>query len=122
MAKKDKRVDEYIAKSEAFAQPILNHLRELVHKTCPDVVETMKWSFPHFEFRDEPVCYMASFSKHCAFGFRKASLMNNGAQLVEKAKKEEAMGHLGKITSLNDLPKDKELKAYIKEAMRFPSR
>src|SRR4051794_33444960 len=33
----DPRVDAYINKSAAFAQPIIEHLRELVHKTVPDI-------------------------------------------------------------------------------------
>ena len=117
--KNDKRIDAYIARSEDFAKPILIHLRELVHKMCPEVEETMKWSFPHFAYKGGPLCHMAAFKQHCAFGFWKASLMNNGAKLVDKAKTEEAMGHMGKIKSVKDLPSNKELKAYIKEAMRL---
>ena len=48
MGTKDKRIDLYILKSADFAVPILSHLRELVHLACPDVVETIKWSFLHF--------------------------------------------------------------------------
>ena len=51
-------------------------------------------------------------------GFWKASLMKDGT-LLERAKSEEAMGHLGRITSLDDLPSDKKLIGYIKEAMKL---
>ena len=74
MGKKDKRVDAYIAKSAPFAQPILNHLRELVHKACPDVEETIKWSFAFFDYKG-PLFSMAAFKEHCAFGFWKAALL-----------------------------------------------
>jgi uncharacterized protein YdeI (YjbR/CyaY-like superfamily) len=117
MGTKDKRVDAYIAKSADFAKPILTHLRELVHKACPDVEETMKWSFPHFDYKGM-MCSMASFKQHCAFGFWKASLMKDKT-LVENAKSETAMGHLGKITSLKVLPSDKVLLGYIKEAAKL---
>ncbi len=117
MATKDKRVDAYIAKSADFAKPILTHLRELVHKACPEVEETMKWSFPHFDYKGM-MCSMASFKQHCAFGFWKASLMKDKT-LVKNAKSETAMGHLGKITSLKDLPSDKVLIGYIKEAAKL---
>ena len=63
MATFDKRVDAYIAKAAPFAQPILEHLRDLVHRACPDVEETMKWSFPHFEYKGL-LCSMASFKQH----------------------------------------------------------
>ena len=46
---KDPRIDLYISKSQEFAKPILIHLRELVHQACPDVEETIKWSFANFD-------------------------------------------------------------------------
>jgi uncharacterized protein YdeI (YjbR/CyaY-like superfamily) len=118
MATKNKAIDAYIAKSAGFAKPILNHMRELVHKTCPEVEETMKWSFPHFDYKGEMMCDMAAFKQHCSMGFWKAALMKDPI-LMEKAKSEVAMGHLGRITSLKDLPSDKKLTAWIKEAMKL---
>lgn len=118
MGKKEKIMDEYISKSAGFAQPILNHLRELVHTVCPDVEEKMKWSFPHFDYKNEMMCSMAAFKQHCVFGFWKASLMKDPI-LLETAKSEVAMGHLGKITSMKDLPADKKIKDWIKEAMQL---
>jgi uncharacterized protein YdeI (YjbR/CyaY-like superfamily) len=114
---KDKRVDAYIAKSADFAVPILEHLRSIVHKACPDVQETIKWGFPHFDYKGI-MCSMASFKQHCAFGFWKASLMKD-PKLMANAKSESAMGHLGKISSLKDLPSDRALTGYIKEAMKL---
>lgn len=116
MGKKEKVIDAYIDKSAAFAKPILNHIRELVHKTCPDAEEKMKWSFPHFDYKGEMMCSMAAFKEHAAFGFWKAPLMKDPV-LAEMAKSEVAMGHLGRITSLKDLPADKKIAAWIKEAM-----
>jgi uncharacterized protein YdeI (YjbR/CyaY-like superfamily) len=119
MAKKDPRVDAYIAKSADFAKPVLNHFRALIHKTCPEAVEVIKWGFPHFDYNNGPMAHMASFKQHCAIGFWKAALMKNSKKLTDMAKTEQAMGHLGKITSLKDLPKDSELVKYIKEGMRL---
>ncbi len=116
MPKKDPRIDAYINKSHDFAKPILKHLRSLVHAACPDAEETMKWSFPHFDYKGEMMCSMAAFKEHCAFGFWKAALMKDPV-LTDNAKTESAMGHVGRITSLKDLPPDKKLTAYIKEAM-----
>ena len=116
MVTKEKAIDAYIAKSADFAKPILLHIRDLVHKACPDVDEKMKWSFPHFDYKGEMMCSMAAFKQHAAFGFWKAALMKDPI-LVETARSETAMGHLGKITSLKDLPSDKKITAWIKEAM-----
>jgi len=107
----DPRIDAYIAKSQDFAQPILTHLRALVHAACPEVEETMKWSMPHFMYKGM-LCGMASFKAHCTFGFWK------GAVLFPDLEK-EAMGQLGRITSLKDLPSKKELMGYIKQAMKL---
>jgi uncharacterized protein YdeI (YjbR/CyaY-like superfamily) len=114
----DARIGAYIAKSAPFAQPILNHIRKLVHKACPQAEETMKWSFPHFDYKGEMLCSMAAFKQHCVFGFWKAALMKD-PMLMQNAKSETAMGHLGRITSLKDLPSDKQMIAYIKEAMKL---
>ncbi len=116
MGTKDKRVDAYIDKSADFAQPILRHLRKLIHQACPGVIETMKWSFPHFDYKGI-MCSMAAFKQHCAFGFWKAKLMNDFASL--STKNEEAMGHFGQLKNLKDLPPDKKIFLYIKEAVRL---
>jgi uncharacterized protein YdeI (YjbR/CyaY-like superfamily) len=110
----DPRIDAYIAKSAEFAQPILEHLRAVVHAACPDVEETMKWSFPHFQYNGM-LCSMASFKAHCAFGFWKGELLVAEAD----AKTQEAMGQFGRITAIKDLPPKKTLESYIKKAMKL---
>ncbi len=117
MSKRDARIDAYINKSADFAKSVLKHFRELVHKTCPGVEETMKWNFPHFNYKGAMMCSMASFKAHCSIGFWKAALMKDAEELLAMARSETAMGHLGRITSLNDLPKDAALTRYIKDAM-----
>lgn len=124
----DKRIDAYIGKAELFAQPILQHLRKLVHTACPNVTETIKWGFPHFEYSGEILCSMASFKRHCVFGFWKAAIMKDPDRLLTLFEK-ASMGHLGRITTLKDLPGDRILKKYIKEAaalneagVKLPSR
>jgi uncharacterized protein YdeI (YjbR/CyaY-like superfamily) len=113
---KDKRVDDYIAKSADFAKPILIHLRKLIHNTCPQAEETIKWGFPHFNYNGM-MCSMAAFKQHCAFGFWKAVLMKDAGELKEN--NAIAMGHLGKIKRLEDLPQDKIVISRIKEAMKL---
>jgi uncharacterized protein YdeI (YjbR/CyaY-like superfamily) len=111
MATKDPRVDEYIAKAAPFAKPILIHLRKIVHAGCPEVKETIKWSFPHFEHKGV-MCGMAAFQKHCSFGFWKASLLFEGHSAAEK----EAMGHFGRITSIADLPAREVIIGHVRKA------
>lgn len=110
MGAKDKRIDAYIAKSADFAQPILRHLRKLVHIACPEIEETMKWSFPHFDYKGM-LCSMAAFKQHAVFGFWKEKIL-----LGTNPGSKGAMGSFGRITSLADLPGDKVLIGLIKKA------
>ena len=63
----DPRIDEYIAKSQPFARPILEHLRAFVHATIPDAGEAIKWNVPHFTYRGKNLAGMSAFKAHCAF-------------------------------------------------------
>ncbi|MGB8013891.1 MAG: YdeI/OmpD-associated family protein [Terriglobales bacterium] len=111
------KVDAYLKKARPFAQPIMIHLRELVHKACPDVEETIKWSRPFFEYRGVILGNMSAFTQHCSFGFWGLEI---GAVLREaKALRGDAMGSLGRITSLQDLPSDKLLLGWIRQAATF---
>src|SRR5712692_5087338 len=98
MAKKDPRVDACIAKSAAFAQPILKHIRKLVHAGCPEVEETIKWQFPSFMYKGM-LCGMAAFKNHCTFGFWKRRLIF----VKKKSRAGEGMGQFGRITAISDL-------------------
>jgi uncharacterized protein YdeI (YjbR/CyaY-like superfamily) len=118
MPKTDERIDLYIAKSADFAQPILNHLRKLVHTTCPKVEETIKWGFPHFDYAGGILCSMASFKQHCGFSFWKANIMEDPHKVLNMVGK-TSMGSFGHLKHLSDLPSDKIIKEYIKEAMRL---
>ncbi|MBO9151555.1 YdeI family protein [Chitinophaga sp. GCM10012297] len=108
-------LDAYIAKSAPFARPILEHIRALVHKACPHAAEAMKWGMPFFMTHGDNLCNFAAFKQHCAFGFWKGSLLEDKHGIIETGEK-NAMGSLGKITALEDLPPDKILIAYLKEA------
>jgi uncharacterized protein YdeI (YjbR/CyaY-like superfamily) len=118
MSAYDPRIDTYIAKAQPYAKPILIHIRELVHKACPDVEEKIKWGFPHFDYLNEMMCSMAAFKNHAVFGFWKAPLMKD-KKLFVMAQSETAMGHSGKLTSIKDLPSDKIFLGYVKEAMKL---
>src|SRR4051812_2394634 len=96
----DPRIDAYIAKAKPFAQPILEHIRSVVHSACPDAVETMKWSSPFFEYHDQVMCQMAAFKEHVAFGFWKAPMIKG----LDPAVGDGSAGSFGRLTSVKDLP------------------
>ncbi|HEY2726114.1 MAG TPA: YdeI/OmpD-associated family protein [Parafilimonas sp.] len=114
----DKRIDAYIESKADFAKLILKHLRQLVHKACPDAQETIKWGMPFFDYKENALCCIAAFKEHCTFAFWKAKLMKDPEHILQVAEK-HAMGNFDRITSLKDLPSDKILIAYIKEAAKL---
>jgi uncharacterized protein YdeI (YjbR/CyaY-like superfamily) len=120
MGKRSPRVDEYIAKAADFAKPILEHVRELVHKGCPEVEETIKWGMPSFEYKG-PFFGMASFKAHCALGFWKTKLLNDPNHYLSPRASQggEAMGNFGKVKNIEDLPPNKIILDFIKQAKKL---
>lgn len=110
-------VDAYIRKSQPFARPILSRIRTIVHKQCPDVEECLKWGFPHFDYKGG-LCSMAAFKQHCAFGFWKHTLLKDAEKVLE-VKDRTAMGHLGRITKMAELPSTKALGTLVKQAVKL---
>lgn len=107
------KVDAYIAKQADFAKPILIRLRQLVHETCPDVTETIKWGMPSFEYQGL-LCGIAAFKAHATFGFWKHDLV-----IGKDAKSREAMGSFGRLTSVDQLPSKKQFAIWMKIAMKL---
>lgn len=107
MGKRDPRVDAYIAKQQDFAKPILTFLRDVIHEGCPEVVETLKWSTPAFEYHGI-LCGFAGFKQHTQFGFWKHDLVVPGAV-------RDGMG-FGRVTSVDELPSKRELLVFVRKA------
>jgi hypothetical protein len=103
----DPRVDAYIAKSNEFARPILEFIRDAVHKGCPDATETIKWGMPFFE-HEGILCQMAGFKAHCGLHFWNSSAITG-----------EKTAWWDRIESFDDLPPKKELVALVKKAARL---
>ena len=111
------KVDAYLAKVQPFARPIMEHLRDLVHQACPEIEETIKWSRPFFEYRGVILCNMSAFKEHCSFGFWGEEI----AAVLREAKVlgGDGMGSLGRIASLKDLPPDKRMLGWLRQAAVF---
>ena len=107
MPKKDARIDAYIAKARPFARPILKSLRATVREGGPDCEETIKWGMPAFTHHGI-VAIIAAFKAHCAFVLWRADDVTSEISRT-------AMGSLGRITSVDDLPPKKTLVGYVKK-------
>jgi uncharacterized protein YdeI (YjbR/CyaY-like superfamily) len=108
--------DQYIKNAAPFAQPVLKHLRQLVHQANPEITESIKWQFVAFDYKKSILCSMAAYKTHCAFGFWLAEKMDDpdGILGLERG---AGMGQLGKITSVKNLPPDDVMIKYIQAAI-----
>jgi uncharacterized protein YdeI (YjbR/CyaY-like superfamily) len=97
----DPRIDAFIAKAQPFAQPILTHLRALIHRALPQVEETIKWSRPAFVHEGRILGVFGAFKAHASFVLWKMG--------EPTGKEEDGMGQFGRLTRLADLPDDDEL-------------
>ena len=111
MPRKDARVDAYIAKAKPFAQPVLKHLRSVVHEACPEVEETIKWGHASFDYKGM-LCSMAAFKEYVTFGFWKHQLL---VDRLPDAK--NPMNQFGKVESVKDLPSRAALIRTVQAAM-----
>jgi uncharacterized protein YdeI (YjbR/CyaY-like superfamily) len=106
-----------VARAATFAQPILRHLRDLVHRGCPEATETLKWNMPHFEHGGSILAGMAAFKAHCVFGFWHKGMETLLA--AEGLTGEGAMGGFGRITRLEDLPDETAILRFVREAAKL---
>ena len=120
---RDPRIDAYIEGAAPFAQPILSHVRDLVHEACPQVEETVKWGMPTFVHAGGILCGMAAFKQHASFGYWKHALVVGEAGQADGApgddRPRDGMGSYGKLASLKELPPKKTLLAHIRKAMQI---
>jgi len=107
---REPRIDAYIAKAQPFARPILEKVRERVHAVVPDVEEAIKWSMPAYVTGGKIVLITSAFKAHAALNFWR------GQEIGDGEPKAGAMGQFGRLTSIDDLPRDQELDALIREA------
>jgi uncharacterized protein YdeI (YjbR/CyaY-like superfamily) len=94
---REPRIDAYITKAQPFARPILKHVRERVHALVPDVEEAMKWSHPTYCRGGKIILGTAAFKEHAAVNFWRGQELGFDAR-------SGAMGQLGKLTKVEDLP------------------
>ena len=116
----DKRIDEYIERAADFAQPILRHLRQLVHKGCPEIEEAIKWSTPTFVYRKKMLFSMAAFKAHCRFIFWRPEIAEIAGKKGTEVDDDGEV--VGKVAHLSELPPDKEMLNYITKHVDSPNR
>jgi uncharacterized protein YdeI (YjbR/CyaY-like superfamily) len=97
VSSREPRIDAYIAKAQPFARPILEKVRERVHAVVPDIEEGMKWSTPTYLRNGKIVLGTAAFKAHAIVNFWRGQELGFDT-------KSGAMGQLGKLTDVEQLP------------------
>jgi uncharacterized protein YdeI (YjbR/CyaY-like superfamily) len=106
--------DAYIANAQPFAQPILRALRAQIAAALPEAEEAIKWGMPAFLYKGKILCSMAAFKAHATFGFWHGDMVTGGTE-----GRMAAMGDLGKIASVNELPEAGIMAAWIAKAKQL---
>lgn len=117
MGKRTQAFDEYIDKAQPFAQPILTLFRDMIHDACPECEEKLKWGMPHYDYKGMMLS-TASFKEHCILNFWKAPLLDDPHQVLEKGQT-SAMGQLGRIKHIEELPLRSILEELIDNAVQL---
>lgn len=108
------KIDAYIAKAQPFAVLVLQMLRARIQAALPEVEEALKWGMPTFLYKGKILCNMAAFKAHATFGFWHGELVTGGT-----GTRMAAMGDLGKITSIDQLPDQATMSAWIAKAKQL---
>ncbi|MEE8105924.1 MAG: YdeI/OmpD-associated family protein [Planctomycetota bacterium] len=116
MKNTDPRIDAYIEDAPEYAQPILIKLRKLFHRAEPAIEENIKWGNPTFEYQGI-VGGMGAFKEHVAWGFWKGNALKDPSGLFPDGGK--ASPYAIKVSTVKELPADKVLVAYVKEAVEL---
>lgn len=106
--------DAYIANAQPFAQPILRAIRAQVAAALPEAEEAIKWGMPAFLYKGKILCSMAAFKAHATFGFWYGEMVTGGTD-----ERMAAMGDLGKITAVAELPEAGIMAAWIAKAKQL---
>ena len=71
-------IDVYIATFPEQAQQAMQQIRALIHKTVPEVTETISYAMPTFNVHDHYLVYFAAYKNH--IGFYPAPVNNEAFQ------------------------------------------
>ena len=99
----DPRVDAYIDRQEDFAKPILERLRQTVHRVIPDAREDLKWGAPHFVVGGRNLAGMGGFKRHARFFL-------HGKMTPDE---QTTWDRFGRLERVDDCPSEAELKKIL---------
>jgi len=115
MSQYNPKITEIIENAPEFERPVLKHLREIIHKACPEIEERISWSRPHYYYKGKGMLVTDALKERVTFGTWFELDVRNAPNLSKEAK--DAIEPLGFLKSMDDLPSDKILIEIIHQAM-----
>lgn len=112
-----KTVETYIENASESTQPIIIHLRELIHSVSPDFKESIKWNAPNFGINEKNILSIMAFKKHVNFVFYQGKELSDTYGILENIGEKSNMKGIKKIEDKSKLPDDKILLELIHEAV-----
>lgn len=113
---KNTDIDKYITEATDFAQPILNHLRQLIFTADPEMEEAIKWRQPCYS-QNGLVCAMAAFKQHVNFTFFEGKHLIDKHGVFGDSNNQNLSAF--KLKSIDELPADNILISYIQQAIAY---
>jgi hypothetical protein len=92
-------INLYIDQAPQAQQAVLKAMRDLIHQTLPDVVESFKWSRPIFS-KQKDFAYLLSNKNYVTFGLNEFQKIKNPQGRLEGTGK--SMRHV-KLKSMEDI-------------------
>lgn len=108
-------LDEYTARAQPFAKPILSRVRSLFHRAHPEITEALKWEHPAFEHKGI-IGGLPAFKQHVRPRFWKGSLLKDPHGLFR-----DANGTAGVLvlTEESQLPPEELLLDFIRQPVEL---
>jgi uncharacterized protein YdhG (YjbR/CyaY superfamily) len=60
-------IDAYMAALPTEIRSSMQNLREIIHSTTPDLVESISYKMPVFKYKGRPLAGLAAFTDHCSY-------------------------------------------------------
>lgn len=109
-----KEIDRQIAALPGWCGKHMAHLRKLIHRADPEIVEEWKWSTGVFN-HDGMVCALGAFKNHVKINFFKGASLKDPDKLINAGL--ESKSHRSVDFFENDTIDDGQMIALIKEAV-----
>lgn len=77
MRPRGKSVEEIISKLDPEKKKLANRLRQIVKKTLPDAIETVKWRNITYLHKEQDLAWIIVYGDHLDFGFFKGAMLKS---------------------------------------------